>query len=208
MRVLPQLLGNEEWGGEAEGRNGWMENPDHRIYRRQHDGFLWILHDFNTGGGPSRRTWSHWWLLICKPDLQREMQPAAKRRAATYSNEVLASALTESHCQPKQSNTLTKHMIDSMKNVCEKKWWWQTHWIWASVFTINKCGWDKTVSPDRTESARLTRGAVQNRASLSKIHFLYFNVSKYRAQTTMRSCYSLLVNDMKWVCMCRHARVE
>lgn len=38
----------------------WMENPDRRIYKRQHDGFIWILHDLDTGGGPSRRTWSSW----------------------------------------------------------------------------------------------------------------------------------------------------
>lgn len=38
----------------------WMENPDRRIYKRQHDGFIWILHELDTGGGPSRRTWSSW----------------------------------------------------------------------------------------------------------------------------------------------------
>lgn len=78
----------------GEGRKWlWMANPVRRIYKRQHDGFIWILHDLKTGQlsgwygkGPSRRTWSIWWLLMGKPDLQWEMQPAAKKsRAASYS---------------------------------------------------------------------------------------------------------------------------
>lgn len=93
MRILQQLLEDEGRGGrgvEGEGKWLWMANPVRRIYKRQHDGFIWILHDLNTGGGGAgdhiTRTWSGWWLLMFKPDLQREMQPAAKKsRAASYS---------------------------------------------------------------------------------------------------------------------------
>lgn len=127
----------------------WMENPDRRIYRRQHDGFLWILHDLNTGGGPSRGTWSHWWLLICKPDLEGDAASSKEessylfKRGPCFSFNLPPSSSFISPNLIVNQNTVhsQRHMINRMKNVCEKKKLVMANTLNLSVSIYNKQVW-------------------------------------------------------------------
>lgn len=157
MRILQKLLENEGWGGKEEGRNGSEWKILTAGFKRGNmmDSYEYCMIWTQEGDHP-RRTRCSWWILICKPDLQREMQ----QRGPYFSFNLLflqvssVQISSSSKTQFTLSNYTHKNTRLTACEMCVQKWNkkseknWQTSW--CSVFTINN-----SFSPDGTEKARL-----------------------------------------------------